>query len=287
MLLDRIIGLDSAHRQRQVQLQVAVGTRVSGLFRGLTPADLLEQDSPAVEAWLSESTALLGAAQDKSASYARDYYDGVAKLMAPDHVVEHSAYEPSPIEQLRTSLFVTGVVHARQRLAEPAPPAPAVDDPFRQRQLDILGGATTRQALDLSADDAAGAAMKLAADGGREQVKATVRSDRRALGWIRITRGQGTCFFCAMLASRGPAYEEDSFDESDIRFEGPGRHKVHDHCSCSLRPVFTRSTAEIPQWNFDQIDAWRTLSKELERKEHRAPTLADWRADYASRTKAA
>jgi len=282
-LLERIAGLDAAHRQRQVGLQAAVGMRVGQLFRDLTPADILEPESDAVETWLQRSTTLLGAAQGRSAEYARDYYDGVAHLFEPEREIEHATFEPSPIEQLRTSLFVTGVVHARQRLKQPAPPTRESDDPGIRRQLDILQSSFGTQALDLSADDAAGAAAKLSAEGGREQVKATVAQDRRAMGWIRITRGVGTCYFCAMLASRGPVYAGDSFDESDARFEGPGQHKVHDNCSCSLRPVFTRSTAEIPQWNFDQIDAWRTLSKTL----RRPPRLEDWRADYASRTKAA
>jgi len=55
--------------------------------------------------------------------------------------------------------------------------------------------------------------------------------------YLRVTDAD-PCYFCAMLASRGPVYDEDSFDDSNPRFFGPGDYKVHDHCNCTLEPLY-------------------------------------------------
>jgi hypothetical protein len=44
-----------------------------------------------------------------------------------------------------------------------------------------------------------------------------------------------------MLMSRGIVYKEDSFDDSDPRFFGPGDAKIHDHCGGSLAPAYDRT----------------------------------------------
>jgi hypothetical protein len=266
-----------------VALQSAVGLGVSRYFSQLTVEDITDPDSDAVEEWLEKSTVLIQNVRDRSVALGRDYFDDVREVVVPNaEPFTHDTPEPAPLEQIRTSLFVMGVVGARNRIKK-TPEARTFEDPSRQRQSDLIQRGTFDDILALSGQEAGAAASRIAADGGREQVKVDVQADRRALGWIRITRGVGTCYFCAMLASRGPVYQEDSFDESDVRFEGPGRHKVHDNCSCSLRAVFTRSTAEIPQWNFDQIDAWRSLSNSL----GRSPTANDWRVMYEGRASVA
>lgn len=67
------------------------------------------------------------------------------------------------------------------------------------------------------------------------------RSKRRAIGYARFTDNK-PCYFCGLLASQGAVYlSKDAFKASDAKFHGPGTAKVHDHCRCSLRPVFTKS----------------------------------------------
>lgn len=71
-----------------------------------------------------------------------------------------------------------------------------------------------------------GSAIRLTALGGRATV---ARATGVRYGYLRVT-GTDPCYFCVMLASRGPVFEEDSFDVSDVRFVGDGQVKVHDSC---------------------------------------------------------
>lgn len=80
--------------------------------------------------------------------------------------------------------------------------------------------------------------------GGWDTIEESVRSDRRALGWQRVTSGD-PCAFCAMVASRGPIYKEDTVD-----FE------AHDHCSCEPEPVYSESV-------FEDRSLWPETSRRL------------------------
>ena len=85
-------------------------------------------------------------------------------------------------------------------------------DEARETALVRTSGSITRQVLN----------------GGRETVLRSVVEDKEALGWGRVTDGD-PCAFCAMLAGRGPVYEEDTVD-----FE------AHDECGCGAEPVYFR-----------------------------------------------
>jgi len=52
-----------------------------------------------------------------------------------------------------------------------------------------------------------------------------------------------SCAFCAMLASRGPVYKEETVD-----FE------AHDHCTCGSEPVY--EGAEWPPNSKEYQDLW-------------------------------
>lgn len=69
-----------------------------------------------------------------------------------------------------------------------------------------------------------GSYSRLALEGGRQTLIGS--SSRTALGWERVVSTK-PCTFCAMLASRGAVYNDATVD-----------FKAHDHCSCSVRPVF-------------------------------------------------
>ena len=273
-----VAELDAAYRRRQVILQGAVGLVVKRGFSRLTPDDIMDGSS-AVDGWLERSTKLTLGLHDRSAREARDYYDGVRNLMAPGSApFRHPDPPELPEEAVRTSLWVTGVVGARKRIevaretAEPPIIVREEDqattlaevDTLRRRQLDLLRKAREEelaQAIPVSADRAGAAAARHAANGGREQVQASSKADPRALGWVRVTSGD-PCYFCALLASRPPVYKEDSFDASDALFDGPGRHKVHDNCSCSMRPIYSRNPAEIPALNLELAERWKQLAED-------------------------
>lgn len=63
--------------------------------------------------------------------------------------------------------------------------------------------------------------------GGRQTIVDTVRDDRRARGYSRVTDG-APCAFCAMLAGRGAVYTS----------EGSGSFEAHRKCGCTAEPTY-------------------------------------------------
>lgn len=100
----------------------------------------------------------------------------------------------------------------------------------------IAAGKTPAVAATSAFNLMARTAQMLALDGGRDTIRAGIRRDRRVIGYQRVTDGN-PCYFCAMLASRGPVYRKDSF----------GNAKVHIGCGCSLEPVYSRDTQWVGQ----------------------------------------
>jgi hypothetical protein len=74
---------------------------------------------------------------------------------------------------------------------------------------------------------ALGTVSKLVQAGGRATLTGAIHSDRRALGWLRVTSGS-PCAFCAMISGRGAVYKS----ERGASFE------THDHCSCAVEPYY-------------------------------------------------
>lgn len=84
---------------------------------------------------------------------------------------------------------------------------------------------------------------------------ASTRPGGKVLGWARVLTGAESCAFCAMLASRGPVYSEDTVVTTgkprearprQVHYRNPGAtgghtyvsgsrregEKYHDHCDC-------------------------------------------------------
>lgn len=303
-LRDDLARIDAAYRATLIRRQAGVSLAVSRLFGRLTPEDILVGSS-AVDTWLDQSIEISMAVRAKVFEEASDYMTDIRTAIHPGWPVPETVVdEPPTLEQIRTSLWVTGIVSARKRMEEtPVAQSPSLvqqslernlrdpdapQTPQSRRMLEVIESgrqANLRAEIDLSGQMAGAAAARHAGDGSRDQVVNATQRDRRVIGWVRVTSGR-PCFFCAALASRGPVYQDDSFDESDARFEGAGQHKVHDHCSCSLRPVYSRSTEEWPALSQQFEDEWKALSKETNRLYNRNPTMLDWRKHYATRAAA-
>lgn len=104
------------------------------------------------------------------------------------------------------------------------------------------------------------AAARLALSAGRGVIEQTVRQDRLAVGWMRVTDAN-PCAFCAMLASRGPVYKSAAaagFELDPVR--GPV-NRYHDHCACQVIPVFTREPV-LPETTRRWQEAWTTSQRE-------------------------
>lgn len=187
------------------------------------------------EEWVRRMIPLILAYRARSAALARVSYREQRAAAAPGAPPMPSV-EPDdlPVEALEAALTATGVAEYLEALHE--------------------RGATPEQALERSATTVAGAAAKHALDGGRSYIRRAIERDVVAVGWYRVVKA-GCCAFCAVLASRGAVYKQDSFADSDPRFEGDGEEKVHDHCACTLAPLYSRSQ-EVDERNRDLQAFW-------------------------------
>jgi hypothetical protein len=194
--------LTEAHRLAQVRLGVVTVRQMLAVFHILDPDDLdgtfpdwLTAVAPIVQAQRRSSAELAG----RYLAVSRALHIGLDTTFAP------TIAAPVNLQQLLTSMLVTGPVSIRAGLARQLP----VD-----RTLDIAQGRTSA------------AAMRHVLNGGRETITSTVKADPRAVGYERVTSGSA-CDFCSMLADRGAVYGEASAD-----FE------AHDGCACGAEPVY-------------------------------------------------
>lgn len=131
-----------------------------------------------------------------------------------------------PTKAAQQSMMITGPIAVKAQM-----PAPR-DDVMARADL----GST-------------GAGVRTALNGGRGEVQSLVTADAvqrrrqsKVIGYKRVT-DDDPCYFCAVLASRGATYlSQSTFDASNKKYVGDGIAKVHDHCKCSLVPVY--STAD-------------------------------------------
>ena len=263
-LTTQAAALTEAHRVEQNKNGALVAYVVAQLWlRSIDANDISGSAAKLIERLIP----LLRGRRKDSALLARQYYPAFRRLegMQGDGFKLPDLSELN-VEQLATSLRVTGPVAAMNRIGS----LPVGED---GRVNPVL----IRAAIEDTAVDISGAATRHVMNGGRDELQNAVQADELALGYVRVTDAD-PCYFCAMLASRGPVYGDDSFDESDPRFIGEGSHKVHDHCGCSVEPVFSRE-AQWPGRAREFEDMWLDLSNDL----HRAPTLKDWRRRFEGR----
>lgn len=234
--------LTSAHRTAQVQRAGTVAALVMAYYA--TKVD--PQDRVQVERWLALMLPRILSASEASARLAATYATNLRLMELPGS--PRMSYDIAPgsvAEQIRTSLAVVGPQSYLNKVAE-------ID------RLDLSPtsrAAMMREAKATSAKRAAAATLRHVQSGGRATLLDTVRRDSTVVAWVRVTRAK-PCFFCAVLASRGPVFESDSFDISDSLFEGPGDVKVHDQCQCSLKPVRDRRNDPLVADTEKFTDMW-------------------------------
>ena len=201
--------LTSQHRSAQVALRAITLRQVLQVWPAFDPDQAAKSWPPVENALL----AIIGQRRAESAALAAGYFEAfrAAERIGGTAAPIVSAFDAEAMARAKTSLQVTGYV-TTERLMALKRPGPA------RAALVRVSGAVTRHVLD----------------GGRQTLLASVRSDRHAVGWARVVSGNA-CSFCAMLASRGAAYGERS-----------GDFQSHDHCACSLEPVYRRQALPTP-----------------------------------------
>lgn len=114
---------------------------------------------------------------------------------------------------------------------------------------------------------ASGAAVQIAANGGRATLLGAVAKDPAAHGYQRVTDGD-PCAFCQMIASRGIV----AYDEMSASFQS------HGHCGCTAEPAFEGSN--ISPRNATYRDEWN----EAVAGRSGADALKAYRAHLAGKT---
>lgn len=193
--------------QRRDQVRVAKELIVSlrAMWTLLNPADL----DGSTSTWLTFAVARLEAAHSESARIALAYLQGFRRLEIGAPLTAFESIRV-PLRNPEVALYFTGPVKVKQGMT---------------------AGLTLGRATSLAFKEMSRTAQMLALNGGRDTIKAGIRRDRKALGYQRVTDGS-PCYFCAMLASRGPVYNKHSFTNT----------RVHIGCGCTLEPVYARDT---------------------------------------------
>lgn len=271
-------ALLAKHAQAQAQVGRLTAQQMLRLWPLLVTGGRIDANAPI---WLRATLALLQRQRAMSAGLSAQYMAayrlaelGPAALLDAPTITPASALN---VEQATTSLMVTGpqvyrAAVARQLGADKRELTPA---DIERTKL------PPQQLLDIAAGNAR-AGVRHARNGGRDTVGEVIRADRRVIGAVRMIRSAHPCYFCSMLASRGPVYEGDSFDDSDPRFEGPGECKVHDGCMCELVPLYRKDsdpaiTASIREHEERYIAAKRLAAQE------RIPVLLAFRRLHEGR----
>lgn len=154
---------------------------------------------------------------------------------------------------------------------------------------------------------AAGAAMKRArieAQGvvirqtmnvARNSTIATAKIDPDAIGALYVTKDDDkVCSWCLMLASRGPVFGDDSYEDADRLFTGTGTAKSHDACRCVLKAVYAGGSPLLDRaheleaaWrDVNWAPGWRANPTQPMIRNSGKKALNAWRRHVAARRKA-
>lgn len=126
----------------------------------------------------------------------------------------------------------------------------------------------------------AAAASRVAMNGARSTNWSHMTRDRRALGYVRLSRTGTPCGWCAMLISRGPVYKSR---ESALFNDGD---KYHDNCNCYAMPVWNRD-----QYQSSELTAlsrqYEALWPEVTKGHSGKAAVTVWRRFIRSKQRAA
>lgn len=188
---------------RRAQLEVRAGALRD--FMSLWP--LWDGRESTFRDLIAASLPLIRQYHSVSSSVATSYYDAFRRA-------ERVGGSPTPrlVEfdesNAAAGLYVAGAKMTQAATLAGQPPASAM-----QSALVRVSGVVTRQVLN----------------GSRGTIILSTAADKQAGGWSRVTSGD-CCGFCAVIASNGAVFSEDTAD-----FE------AHDHCACVGEPAYSGS----------------------------------------------
>jgi hypothetical protein len=238
---DRGRALTEQHRHDLAQVRARAVAEATTLMRLIDVEDV----AASTPRWLEANDRLVQQLRSDAEGRSLTYLTAFKNAEVGNTRV---SWQPEPYDtgRIRRSLLLTGPGMIRSTSARGVP----------------LG-----RAMDLASTAVAGALSRHVLNGSRDAIRNTVMADEQTFGHQRVTSAQ-PCAFCAMLASRGPVYKGGSFDMSDPRFHGPGDFKVHDHCACSLEPVYRLDSAMT-----DRAERWAAMFDDAQREAAEAGVL--------------
>src|SRR5665647_575438 len=197
--------LTDLHRRQQLALRASVVRDVMKLWPMWRP-----RDAGSYVSFEAAMVLLVESRSRQSAALAARYYELFRAADAPGTRILRTVALAAPraTAEIRAAVSVTA----------------------RAGVYTALGaGQTFEQAMANGLVRVSGAVSREVLNGGRDTILGEVQRDTKTQGWARVTGGN-PCAFCAMLASRGPAYREESVD-----------FQAHDHCDCGAEPVYMGS----------------------------------------------
>lgn len=264
-------ALVDRHRTAQATLSKATIKQMLSLWPLLTTGGVTPESQ---RRWIQAALLVLAARRRESAGLALAFSRAYRVAEGVEDVFEPRAALTLPVEAVTTSLSVLGPVAYRREVGRQlGKDAREVTD-LDLRNTRLPGG--LEQKLNANA---ARAAQRHVQNGARETLDDVATRDRRVVGYMRVTDAS-PCWFCAMLASRGPVYQGDSFEESNARFNGPGDQKVHDSCGCMIIPMYSRM--ESPE-ELQSLTRYR----EYDRLWREHPSRLDFRRAFEGRSTSA
>lgn len=193
--------------------------------------------------WLARMVTALRQQYTSSARLGQAYYTLSRRLAYPD---------APPLEFVVPDLKEEAVI------------ASLVSTGLKQLSDALEAGLPLSDALDVGKQGSTGAAERTTLSGGRRSIQETTRRDSLAVGYYWQTRedGKAPCYWCAMLASRGPVYKADSWPDADPRPHGELKVHAHDNCRCHLAPVWKRGQ-DLPELTKTLDAAWQKQTKDF------------------------
>lgn len=247
-------------RSRRDQERVAerVGTEVARLFKSLDFDDL----DRGADVWVESLLDVTRRGFEDSQRAMVDFVNNYAAARALQNDVDVPG-------------LVNVVVGSSGRLLDDTIVAPGMDENSAFRRLYSSSIITIKRAMPAPERIAVGkgvvstvgVAESLAVDGGRVLVR-ELEAQRAIEGWQRLTDSD-PCYFCAMLAAKGPVFQDTGrIAATDAKFvprtrgEDPeDSAKVHNYCRCTLVPVFEGSPEPLSGWARVAFELWDQMSE--------------------------
>lgn len=222
------------HYATQFALSAALLAALRRLWPSLDPENLAATFEP-----LRRGAAALGGRSALAAvSFAADYYEDLRAETIPARFSAPTIDAPTA-EQMEARLEAA----TRDMLAE----IPSLVD-------ELYLADVTRQ-IEAEAEVALQA---MVADAASNEIFAALGDDSRAKGWARVTR-PNACYFCRMLATRGPVYLTKQTANFRAHVPIDGRGGV---CKCTVEPLFSEHY-EAPAHIRTDMGTWERVTDGL------------------------